>query len=245
MVEPWKYSPCLLLKTTAVDKEGWPLEKCAFRFLQVVLHLCLFWWVIDCCELTKLLKLQSESYKVYDKVRKKREKEIKDKFNRCRAWWVVGWFLLLLALWLISPSSMAWQLVFLGAAALRLFEILITGIGTILAQEQQIGARNLTTLTLYFFHTVLIFAIFYHCVPGADFTIDLGPKHLPSASSPGDYLYASLAYVTSLEGNYKAKGNVSEFLTVFTTTFSLFLFTVLIAFGIDESRKRATKEKTR
>lgn len=140
--------------------------------------------------------------------------------------WLAG----LIVMWLISPTYEPLRLIFGVLAGLRLLEIFTTGLGTILQASQQIRARNVLTILTYAIQATFIFAILYHSFAAAGFDPE---PHLPS-----EFLYISWSAIVSL-GNesFAAEGASARFLEVATTTSSIFLFGVLLAFGIDAVKK--------
>jgi hypothetical protein len=204
----------------------WPLEKKAYGLLWVLLPLCPFWWLIDKRE----PNCSSPS--------REQERE----WNHRRANWVIGWLVLLIALWLIGPDSQPWQAIVGALAALRLLEIFVTGLGTILDQRQQIRARNVVTILIYAVQVTLIFAILYHSFAAGGF-VGLKPGDSGPVSA-SDYLYISWSAVVSL-GNSKFTPNTApaRFLEVATTTTAIFLLTVLFAYAIDTVKKGEKDEE--
>lgn len=195
----------------------WPLERAAFRFLWLLLLLCPFWWLIDSLEPTWQ--------------QSRREKR---RWDQQRAYWVLFWLVVLVAMWLVNPEPTSWKVVFAVLAGIRLLEVFTTSLGTVLKQAQQVRARNLVTFAIYAVQITLIFAILFHSLAAMDFGTRLA--HPTKAS---DYLYMSWSDMASLGNNaYAATTRTARFLEVLTTTSSILLFGVLLAFGID-----AVKEK--
>ncbi|MGE5280975.1 MAG: hypothetical protein ACM3N0_01385 [Chloroflexota bacterium] len=201
---------------------NWPLEKKIYGLVWFLLTFCPFWWLID-----KREPLSPRG-------------EQESEWNRRRANWVLGWTALLILLWLIDPSEPGWKVVVGVLAGLRLFEIYVTGLGTILHQRQQVRARNVVTILFYAIQVVLIFAILYHSFAGSDFLPKSGNE---GPNGPWDFLYISWATAVSLgTGAFEAKG-FAQVLEVLTTTTSIFLLTVLFGYAIstvldDEKRMR-------
>lgn len=221
MLNPRGRSPFLLLDPTLIEEKGWPLEKAAFRGLQLILLACPFWWAIDSKEIRALLRHQGELAK------------IQRKYNVRRAQWVLAWVPLLALLWALNPTFALLKWVAVLAALFRLLEISATGLGTILAQVQQIQARNVVTIGFYAIQVTFVFAILYHCLAAGAFVSGTG-EH---ASGALDYFYTSWSNVTSLGGSYEPETGTARFLTSMTTTFGIFLLSVLLAFGIDEVKE--------
>jgi hypothetical protein len=230
-----------LLRPSPSKARGWALERTAFRFLQLALFACLFWWAIDSRELIEKKKLRRQHPVRSTPGYREGTTRIERKYDIWRARWVVGFLLLLVPLWLVNPASRVLQLAFAVVAIVRLWEILTTGLGTSLALEQQIRARNLVTIAIYASQATLIFAILYHSLAAGHFSLEQGP----SATGAFDYLYASWANLTSLGSTFEPEGGGARFLAVLTTTTGIVLLGVLLAFGIDtvkdgESRRRET-----
>lgn len=208
--------PLFPVTTAELQEEvKWPLERGALRLLWLLLLLCPFWWAIDSLE-------PSESGWRGD--------ESRARWDQRRAYWVIGWLILLVAMWLINPAPSAWKWFFAALALIRLLEIFTTGLGTILRQEQQVRARNLITIVLYAVQLTFIFAILMHSFAAADFGPDVSGG--PSASQPFDYLYISWSSIATLGSTYQPETDLARILEVLAATSSLFLFGVLIAFGI-------------
>jgi len=195
-----------------LSRFDWPLEKRAYGLLWLLLPLCLFWWLIDKREPVG-----------------KTEKEVEEltaEWNRRRANWVLSWLVLLGALWLLSPGGGIGRIVVGVIAAFRLLEIFVTGLGTILDQSQQVRARNVITILIYAIQAMLIFAILYHSFAATGF--------LPHPHRPSDFLYISWAAMASLgNSTFTPSSTAARFLEVATTTTSVFLLGVLLAYGID------------
>lgn len=201
--------------------KGWYLAKWALHFQEALLRACAFWWVIDHPE-TK------------DGEKKEAGKKNRN-WDRCRAWWVLGTLLALIILWFLNPAP-CWARISVGfVAAYRLFEILVTGLGTALGQKAQVRARSLITIGLYAVQVTLIFAILYHSFAMTGFAVT--QSDCGAVLGIWDYLYISWASITSL-GNETFAPITAEarFLEVGTTTAGIFLFGVLLAFGINEAK---------
>jgi hypothetical protein len=192
----------------------WPLERGAIRLLWLLLLLCPFWWWID--------RLEPVS-----------EEADKERWEQFRAWWVTGWLALLITIWLVSPGSSFWRGFLAAIALVRLLEIFVTGLGTMLRQEGQVRARNLVTIVVYVVQVMLIFAIFDHSFAMNHFKNGSGEV----ASRASDYLYISWSNIVTLGSSYHPQNAAARFLEVLTTTSSVFLLSVLLAFGIDEASK--------
>ena len=203
----------LLPPATELKGIGWSLERLAFRFFWVLLLLCPFWWAIDS--------------------KKKLSRQTREEL---RAQWVLAWLVPLIGFWLANPASGFWRGVAAFFALCRLFEILITGLGTALKQSEQARARNLVTIALYAIQVTLIFAILYRSFTPTSFIIAGSPALTP-ASDFFDYFYISWSNITSLGNNiYVPRGDLARLLEVSTTTAGIFLLGVLLAFGIDAAK---------
>jgi len=203
----------------------WPLEKKAYGLLCILLPLCPFWWLID----------KREPYCPNASPQRKRELEYE--WNQRRANWVLGWLAVLIAVWLIGPESQPWKLIVGVLAALRLLEVFVTGLGTILDQGQQIRARNVVTVLIYAVQAMLIFAILYHSFVEAGFE---NHPHRPS-----DFLYISWSAVVSLGNEHFAPTTTAaRFLEVAAATTAIFLLTVLFAYAIDTVKTGEEKKET-
>lgn len=231
-------SPFKRLNPSQIERGGWPLEKTAFRILQLVLLVCPFWWVIDSTELCELDELFGRNPAPPMLASTLRAEAIKAKFDLWRARWVVGSSFLLALFWLINPSDPVATTAFGIVAVVRLVEILTTGLGTTLEQEQQIRARNLVTIAAYAVQATLIFAILYHSFASGDFVLESGTH----ATHALDYLNVSWSNFTSLGSTYVPSSGVARFLAVSTTTTGIILLGVLLAFGIDALEKREDSE---
>lgn len=200
-------------RKTLQKKVRWPLERLAFRMMWLLLLLCPFWWCIDSLERNPSTQREWET-KAWEKI---------------RALWVGGWLALLATMWLANPAPCLWRGIVAAFAIVRLLEIFVTGLGTILHQTQQVQARNLVTIVAYVIQVTLIFAILDHSFAFERFATDSGEL----ASGASDYLYISWSDVVTLDNAYTPTGAAARFLGVLTTTSSIFLLSVLLAFGID------------
>jgi hypothetical protein len=217
----------LPLVPTELDLEGfdWPLEKKAYGLLWLLLPLCPFWWAID--------KREPD----YSSPSPQQE----DDWNRRRANWVLGWLVVLIVIWRISPDSEPWKLIVGIVAAFRLLEVFVTGLGTILDQRQQIRARNAVTILIYAVQVAFIFAILYHSFAATGF----GEGAEGHPTTPPDFLYLSWSAVVSLgHETFPAKSSAARFLEVATTTSSIFLLTVLFGYAVDAVSKGGEGEKS-
>ena len=198
----------------------WSLDKVGLGVLRVTLHACGFWWLIDRAE----------------------SNGRSGNWDRRRAFWVVGWLLALTAMWMINPEAEGLRIFFGLLAGWRLLEVCVTGLGTALAQEQQVRARSLVTIAIYGVQLTLIFAILYHSFAATDFVTNSAPAaHLASS----DYLYISWTNITSLgNSTYSPTSEVARFLEVGTTTAGILLLGVLLAFGINEVKDPTTPPPT-
>lgn len=188
---------------------NWPLETGVYYVFSCLLRICPFWLLIDSSVIFK-----TDTGK-----------------ERARAGWVVGWLAALLILWLWSPLPSG---VCVALAAIRLFEIYVTGVGTLLNQQDQARARNMITIVVYALQTILIFAIFGHDLARDSFVANPETLNATVAASSFDFLYISWSNLTSLGNNYVTQSDFAHFLEVFATTTGIFLLSVLLAFGIDE-----------
>lgn len=204
------------------EAEGtWPLDTAAKTSLGVLKWLCLFWWCIDFWEAKK---------------NKNRPQDKKVTWDGRRALWVVVWLGVLIVAWCRHPESSLWKGIVGGAAALRLWEIAVTGAGTALKDEQQVRARSMISIGIYFLTVAFAFAILYHSFAATHFAAGEGATE--PAHDASDYLYVSWANITSLgTDSYIPTNDAARFLEVATTTFGILLLGVLLAFGIDAVKK--------
>lgn len=110
------------------DPFTWYLETWALTVEKVLLRLCPFYHCIDRWETRETEKRRK---------RKKQGKELKPTRNwdLGRAFWVVGSLIVLATLWYWNPSQ-KWAMILVGViAAVRLFEIFVTSLGTTLGQQ--------------------------------------------------------------------------------------------------------------
>jgi hypothetical protein len=144
---------------------------------------------------------------------------------------VVAWTVGLAVLWRFSPIG-SWFCALL--ASVRLYEIYITGIGTILNQRSMARARSVMTIVVYVIQAVLIFAILGQSLEPGGFVADVGGGGAGEvASQPVDFLYIGWSDLLSLGNEFDARTNLGRFLEVFATSTGIFLLSVLLAFGID------------
>jgi hypothetical protein len=200
----------------------WPLEKKAYGLLWLLLTICPFWWAIDRREPDGPEAVPGQEAD----------------WNRRRANWVLGWLVVLVALWLANPGGEPGRLIAGVLAGLRLLEIFVTGLGTILNQPQQVRARNVVTILIYAVQVTLIFAILYHSFAASGFVHNGEVPRRPS-----DFLYISWSNAAALGNDFAAETSAARFLEVATTTASIFLLTVLFGYAIgavgSEERDRA------
>jgi hypothetical protein len=200
-------------RSTTTPTFEWPLETIIYYVWRPLLFFCPFQFVIETGWLFKT----------------DRAKEL------ARAAWVIAWTFGLIVLWKFSPVA-AWFCVAL--ALVRLYEIYITGIGTILNQRSMARARNVATIVLYVIQAIFIFAILGQGLESGGFIAEpVTHASREVASKPVDFLYISWTNLTSLGNDFHAQTNFGRFLEVFATTTGIFLLSVLLAFGIEEAKK--------
>lgn len=228
--DPMNQATAKKVETHAVRADGtgeaegpWPLDTAAKTMLGVLKWLCPFWWCIDFREARRNKKNRSQDKRVI--------------WDGRRALWVVVWLGVLIVAWCRHPESSLWKGIVGGAAALRLWEIAVTGAGTAMKDEQQVRARSMISIGIYFLTVTFAFAILYHSFAATRF------KNAEGAAEPAhdalDYLYISWANITSLgTDSYFPTNDTARFLEVATTTFGIFLLGVLLAFGIDAVKKQ-------
>jgi hypothetical protein len=197
-----------------LNEHRWPLEVGALWLHGLLLRLCAFWWFID-------------------------RRESEDKYgtwDNARAAWVVCWLIVLIVLWAINPSGILSE-IFSVLAVLRLVEIVTSGLGTILDRRQQARVRSLVTIAIYAIQVALIFAILEHSWASNAFIN--GHTH---ASHAFDFLYISWTDMTTLGNNiYTPANDIARVLQMLTAASGLFLFGVLLAFGINRLPKSQNK----
>ncbi len=206
------YKPVLDIGPTEEEcsEDRWPLEIGAFWFHGLLLRFCAFWWIID--------RREGED-----------ENGSRDKY---RVQWVVGSLLLLTVFWLVNPPGILRE-VLAAIAAIRLVEIFTSGFGTLLERHQYARVRSLVTVAIYVLQVALIFSILEHSWAGNSFVSGHG-----HATSAFDFLYISWTDMTTLGNNiYIPASDAARMLQMLTSAFGLFLFGVLLAFGINRLPK--------
>ena len=206
------------IRSEAPPKEGvsfdWALETWVYLPWRLLLCICPFHLVID----TGWIFKSDDSREI------------------ARAAWVVLWTVGLVVLWRFSPLP-AWLCVVL--ASLRLYEIYMTGIGTILNQSSMAQARSILTIVLYVIQAVFIFAILGQSLEPDGYVSNFaGPGPHEAASQPVDFLFIGWSNLLSLGNEFEATTDRGSFLEVFATTTGIFLLSVLLAFGIDKVKER-------
>jgi hypothetical protein len=197
------------------SEDRWPLEVGAFWFHGLLLRLCAFWWIID--------RREGED-----------ENGSRDKF---RALWVISWLTLLIVMWAANPTGTLSK-VFVVIAVLRLVEIFTSGLGTLLERRQYARVRSLITIAIYTLQVALIFAILEHGLAGNAFVS--GHSH---ATSAFDFLYISWTNMTTLGNDiYTPANDTARILQMLSSASGLFLFGVLLAFGISRFPKAQNKK---
>lgn len=160
--------------------------------------------------------------------------------DTARAAWVVVWTVVLVVLWRFSPLP---AVICVVLASVRLYEIYMTGIGTILNQRSMARARNVLTIVVYVLQAVLIFAILGQSLePDAYVSNFAGPGPHEVASQPVDFLFIGWSNLLSLGNEFEATTDRASFLEVFATTTGIFLLSVLLAFGISEVKDRPEED---
>jgi hypothetical protein len=219
------------LEAASQDSDSsWALETVALKIHNILKVPCLS-WAIDCSE-TKAKK----------KARKAGSDFSSEKWDNWRGVYVLAWTGILIGIWVWNPGFFWGRMIVGGVAAYRLYEIVVTALGTALGDEAQLKARNLITIGFYGLQLTLIFAVIYHSFCGGCFEPakdSLADPHLASS----DYLYISWANFTSLgQEAYTATSATAQFLEALTTTMGIMLLGVLLAFGINEVRAPANRK---
>lgn len=201
-----------------LDEHRWPLEVGALWLHGLLLRFCAFWWIID-------------------------RRESEDKYgtwDNARAAWVLCWLIVLIVIWITNPSGLLGE-IFSGFAVLRLVEIVTSGFGTVLDRSQQARVRSLVTIAIYALQASLIFAILEHSWASNAFVN--GHTH---ASQAFDFLYISWTDMTTLGNNiYTPTNDIARILQMLTAASGLFLFGVLLAFGINRLPKTHHKNTSK
>jgi len=199
----------------------WQLERWALFVEKILLRLCPFYHCIDRLEAKETRALAARG----------RRTTTTRNWDLGRALWVVGSLLLLAKLWYWNPAQ-KWAMILVGVVAgVRLFEILVTSLGTALGESSQVRARSLITIALYGVQLVLIFAILYHSFDATGF-MATGSGEALGAS---DYLFISWSSFTSLGTEaFTPVNEGARYLQVATTSAGILLLGVLLAFGINE-----------
>jgi hypothetical protein len=203
------------------DHFTWYLETWALTVQKALLRLCPFYHCIDRWETKETKRKKSEG----------EDTGTLRKWDLGRAFWVVGSLIVLAKLWYWNPSQ-RWAMILVGVVAgVRLFEILVTSLGTALGQQSQVRARNLITIAIYGVQLILIFAILYHSFDRAGFEAT-EPNEVLGAT---DYLFISWSAFTSLGTEaFTPVNEGARYLQVATTSAGILLLGVLLAFGISE-----------
>lgn len=157
--------------------------------------------------------------------------------EKATAGYVFLWIGILFGLWLWSPSDDLLAKALGVVALFRLFEIALTVLGFVLGQREPRIARSLITIGLLAFQVALIFALLDHawarydfCAPGVSVTG--GCRCSLAASSPGEYLYLSWSYMTTVNNAYTPATGIARFLQVTATTSGILLLGIVAARAI-------------
>jgi hypothetical protein len=196
----------------------WPLDQlalCVYRFL---LRFCLSWWLID-----------------------RREKQMGREagaWDLRRAGYVMFWVVVLVVMWAINPTDDLFRKAFVGIAAWRWLEVFTTGLGVVLDRGAQVRARSLITLAIYGLQITLVFAILDHSLAASsDFITSDGIR----ATGAFDYLYVSWTDMTTIGNAYIPHSVAARALKMATTTSGILLLGILVAFGINEVKRRVSE----
>lgn len=198
-----------------IAEDRWPIEVAAIWLHGASLRLCGFWWFID------RRKTESES-RVWD---------------TAQTVWVLSWLIVLIIMWAINPPGILKD-IFAVFAVLRLIEISSTALGTMLNRLEQSKVQNLITIGIYGLQIALIFAILEHSLTGSAFVS--GHTH---ATHAFDFLYISWTDMTTLGNNvFTPANNMARILQMLTTAYGLLLFSVMLALGMNPSRRTRSKD---
>ncbi len=156
--------------------------------------------------------------------------------KRRTAWYVMLWFAVLVAIWLLAPDDGALAKVAAGVALFRLLEIALTVLGFVLDQREPYIAGSLITIGILGLQVALIFSIvdnaFAHndfLAPGVSATD--GGAH-PAASAPLEYLYLSWTYMITIGNAYTPATELARYLQIAATTSGIVLLGIVAARAI-------------
>ncbi|MGB7686193.1 MAG: hypothetical protein WBL45_10490, partial [Solirubrobacterales bacterium] len=137
-----------------------PFDEWALRFYRLGFWLAPSWLFIDAAD-----RYQTEGKKGRELSRITKEQ------RAVTAWYVVAWFVVLVAIWLFTPDNDTIAKFAAGVALFRLFEIAITILGFVLDQREPQIAGSLITIGILGLQVVLIFSIVDNAFAHNDFLL--------------------------------------------------------------------------
>jgi hypothetical protein len=203
-----------------------PFDKGALVIYRLGFWLAPSWWLIDTRK--RYLMADRRDPGIRSRTTKLEERDT--------ALYVMVWFLLLAAAWLVSPNNESIATALGGVALFRLLEIAIAVLGFVLDQREPKIARSLITIAVLALQVALIFAILDHSFARNDFlkpaelTVDQTGIH--GAEKPFEYLYLSWTYMTTLGNQYIPKSELARILQLGANTSGILLLGIVAARAI-------------
>ncbi len=142
-----------------------------------------------------------------------------------------GWLVLLVAVWLISPSDDFFAKAVACLALFRLTEIGNTILGFVMNQREPLLARSLITVAFQALQIALIFAIVDHAFArGAFVAHESGARHV--ATTAFDYLYLSMTSMITVGNHYTPETGLARWLELGAAAGGIVLLGVVVARAI-------------
>jgi hypothetical protein len=213
-----------------------PFDRAALFVYRLGFWLAPSWWLIDTSK-------RYRSGLTNETPQARFERTVKEELET--AGYVTFWFVVLLAIWLASPSG-ALAAVAGGVALFRLMEIVISVLGFVLDQREPKIARSLVTIGVLAVQVVLIFAIIDHSFAGASFvkpSAQMAPGSSSHATSPVEFLYLSWTYMTTVGNQYTAKTELARILQLAGSISGILLLGIVAAraIGLTFETKKLTE----
>jgi hypothetical protein len=156
--------------------------------------------------------------------------------ERLLAFYIVGWLVALIALWLAAPTLTPLAIGCAVIAIVRLVEIVVAVLGFVLDRHHLRFASSLITIALLAVQIALIFAILAQSLAPHDF---LKPYVLSAAeggpgvaTTPAEFLYLTWTYMTTLGNPYIAASGIARALQVGANTAGILLLGIVAAHAV-------------
>lgn len=191
-----------------------PFDRVALRVYWACFWLAPSWWLIDARDWG-------------------RDAQAPQREENAIALYAGMWCLLLLVGWGWSPGNGTAAIVVGAIALFRLIEISLAMLGFILDQREPKISRSLITIAVLAFQVALILAILEHSFARGSFLKpDVSGGGAVTASTPLEYLYLAMTYMTTMGNQYIPSSGTARLLQIAAGTSGILLLGIVAARAI-------------